>query len=179
MGYNEDQKALVILDPTDFGSWVSVILGSLTINWIINMIKESGIEELSVSLNGSRISHLLPCHQAVLSVGSEIAANQIMGLINLNEVVKTIRKEEINTFSSKIIHAQTKIILLGSNMHVMIQTLEEGEEPCLHHGLSIMNTYTKMMTGSKWAAVMVKNLTTALVSTTKGVELWLQIQYPK
>ena len=40
-GYGEDQVALVIADPTDFGSWVLVILGTLTINQIINVIKES------------------------------------------------------------------------------------------------------------------------------------------
>ena len=51
-GCNEDQVALVIPDPTDFGSRVLVTLDTLTINEIINMIKESEIDELSVSLNG-------------------------------------------------------------------------------------------------------------------------------
>ena len=40
-GYDEDQVALVIPDPTNFGSRVPVTLGTLTISWIINMIKES------------------------------------------------------------------------------------------------------------------------------------------
>ena len=73
-GYNKDQVALVIPDPTDFGSWVPVILGTLTINRIINMIKESEIEELSVSLSGLGISHLLACHWAELSIASETAS---------------------------------------------------------------------------------------------------------
>ena len=83
---------------------VPVTLGTLTINWIINMIKESKIDELSVSLNRSRISHLLASHWAELSVESEEAANWTMDLTNLNKAVKTTKKEEINTFSSKIIH---------------------------------------------------------------------------
>ena len=62
------------------------------------MIKESEIDELSASLNGSRISCLLACHQAGLSIGSEMAANQAMNLTNLNEIVKTIKKEEIDGF---------------------------------------------------------------------------------
>ena len=91
--YNEDQVALVIPDPTDFGSQVPTIIGTLTINQIINMIKESKIDKLSVSLNGSRISHLLACHQVGLSIGSGTAANQTMDLTDLNKVVKMTKKE--------------------------------------------------------------------------------------
>ena len=60
-------------------------------------------------------------------------------------------------------------MFLGSNVHVMMQTLEEGDGPCLPHGLDIMNTYTKMITGSKQVAVIVKNLTAALITIAKVV----------
>ena len=60
-GYYEAQVALVIPDSTGFGSQVPVTLGTPTINQIINVIKESEIDELSVSLNGSRIAQLLAC----------------------------------------------------------------------------------------------------------------------
>ena len=56
-GYNEDQVAVVIPDPTEIGSQVPVILGIPTINHIINMIRESERDELSISLNGLRISY--------------------------------------------------------------------------------------------------------------------------
>ena len=61
-GFDNNQVALVIPDPTDFGSQVPVILGTPTINRIINVIKESEIDEWSVSLDGLRICHLLACH---------------------------------------------------------------------------------------------------------------------
>ena len=96
--------ALVIPDPSDFGSQVLVILGTLTFNPIINVIKETEIDELSVSRNRLKICHLLTCHQAEVSIGNETAANQTMDPTNLNEAVKTIKKEEINAFSSRIIH---------------------------------------------------------------------------
>ena len=44
-----------------------------TINQIMNMIKDSEIDELSVSLNRLRISYLLACHQAKLSIKRETA----------------------------------------------------------------------------------------------------------
>ena len=100
-----------------------------------------------------------------------MAANQPLYLTNLNKAVKVRKKEEIDVFSSKIIHAQTRTIFLGSNMHMMMQTLEEGDGPCLPHGLSVMNTYTKMTTGSKRVAAMVKNLTTAPITITKSIKV--------
>ena len=72
-----------------------------------------------------------------------------MGLTDLGEVVKMIKKEEIDAFSSKIIHTQNKTIFLGSNAHVMTQTLEEEDGTCLPHGLSVMNTYTEITSRSK------------------------------
>ena len=104
-GYDDDQVALVIPYSTAFESKVPVTLGTLTINQIINMIKESEIDELSASLNGLRKSHLLACHQAEHSVRSEMPANQTIGLTDLDETVKAIKKEEIDAFWFKIIHA--------------------------------------------------------------------------
>ena len=80
---------------------------------------------------------------------SKEAANQTMDLTDLNEAVKTMWKEEIDAFLSKIIHAWTKIMFLGSNMHKMMQTSEKEGGSCLPQSLSVMDTYTKMTTGSK------------------------------
>ena len=75
---------------------------------------------------------------------------------NLNEVIKTTKREEMDAFSSKIIHDQVKTLLLGSNMHVMAQTLRGGDGPHLPQGLSVVNMYTKVTTGRKCIAVVVK-----------------------
>ena len=60
-GYDKDQVALVVSDSTIFGSQVLVTLGTSTINWIINVIKESEIDALSASLNGLRMAQFLAC----------------------------------------------------------------------------------------------------------------------
>ena len=41
-------------------------------------------------------------------------------------------------------------------MHVMTQSLKGGDGPHLSHGLSIVNMYTKVISGSKQVAVVVK-----------------------
>ena len=92
---------------------------------------------------------MLACHQAEISIRCEVAANQTVDLTNLNKAVKMTKREDIDAFSHKIIHSQTKTILLGSNMPVMTQTLKRGDGPCLPHGLSVINTYTEVTTRSK------------------------------
>ena len=148
-GYDEDHMALVEPNPTTIGSSVLVILCTPTINRIINVIKESKIDELSTSLNRSRIAQLLACCQAELSIKSDSTALPKVDTTKLNEAVKTTKREEIDVYSSKIIHGQMKTLLLESNMHVMTQTLRGGNGTHLPHRLSVVTTYTKVTTGSK------------------------------
>ena len=121
----------------------------MTINQIINVIKESKIDELSISLNGLRISHLPAYHHVESSVRSETAADCTMDLTDLSEAIRTNEREEINVFSSKIIQAQTKTMFLGNGIYVMMQALGREDGSHLHHMLGVMNTYTEMATGSK------------------------------
>ena len=90
---------------------------------------------------------------------------------DLNEAVKLTKRKEIDDFSSKIICSQIKTMLLGNNIHVMVQTLKGGDGPHLPHGLSIMKTYTKLTTGKKQVAVVVKNLTATPITLTKDVKV--------
>ena len=90
---------------------------------------------------------------------------------HLNEAVKTTKWEEIEVFSSKIVHGHTKTVLLGNNMHVMTQAPEKGEEPCLPHSLSMANTYTEMATGSRHITIVIKNQTAALIIIGKGIKV--------
>ena len=129
--YIKDQVAQVVPDSTGFGSQVPVTLGTPTINQIINVIKESEIGELSVSLSGSRIAWLLVCWQAELLIKKEATMHETVDLTDLKEVVNVTKKEEIDAFSSKFTHSQIKTMLLGNNMHVMTQSLGVGDGPHL------------------------------------------------
>ena len=68
---------------------------------------------------------------------------------NLNKAVKMAKMEEIDTFSPQIIHSQTKTMLLGKNMYVMMQTLKGVmDTACLMAWVSWM-AYTEVITGSR------------------------------
>ena len=174
-GYDEDEVALFVPDSTIFGSQVLVTLGTPTINGIINVIKESEINELSTSLNGSRMAQLLACRWAELSIKEEATTQQTVEQTNLKEIVKMTKREEVDTFSSKVIHSQMKTMLLRNNMNVMTQALKGGDGPYLPHGLSVVNTYTQVISGSKWVAVVVKNLMAIPVTITKGIKIALVV----
>ena len=170
-GYNKDQVALIILDLTTFGLRVLIILGTPTIKQIMNIIKESEIDELSISLNGLMISCLLAGHWVEFSLKNNTTDSPIPDLTDLNEAVKTTKWEAIEAFLSKIVHGHTKTVLLGKNMYVMTKTPEKGKEPCLPHGVSVANTYTKMTTGNRHVAVVIKNQTAAPITIGKGIKV--------
>ena len=90
-GYDKDQVVVVIPDLTTFGLRVPITLGTPTINQIMNVIKESEIDELSILLNGSRISPLLAGHQVELSLMNDTTSSQIPVPNYLNEAVKTMK----------------------------------------------------------------------------------------
>ena len=79
----------------------------------------------------------------------ETVTNQTVDLTYFNEADKMTKSEEVDAFSSKIIHSQTKTLLLGNNMHVMNQFLKGGDGSHLPHIFSVVNTYTKVISGSK------------------------------
>ena len=93
------------------------------------MIKESETDKLLFSLNGLRIAKLLACWQAGLLIQRDTVTNQTVKMADLNEVVKTTKKEEVDAFSFKIVHGQMKTLLLRNNLHVMTQFLKGGNGP--------------------------------------------------
>ena len=61
-----------------------------------------------------------------------------------------------------------KTLLQGNNMHVMTQSLKG---PHLPHGLSVVNIYTKVISGRKQVEVWVKNLMAAPITMAKGIKV--------
>ena len=56
-------------------------------------------------------------------------------------------------------------------MHELTQSLKGGDWPHLPPGLSVVNTYTKVICGSKQVAEVVKNLMATLITITKGIKV--------
>ena len=82
-----------------------------------------------------------------------------------------MKQEEIEAFSSQIVHGHTKTVLWGNGMYVMTQAPEKVEEPWLPYGLCMANTYTEMTTGSKCVAIVIKNQIPMQITIGKGVKI--------
>ena len=113
------------------------------------MMKESEINDLLASLNGLRMAWLLECWLADILIEGEATMHETGDAADLKEAVKMTKKEEIDPFLSKIIHGQMKTMLHGNNTYVMTQALKRGDGPHLPHGLSVVNTYIKVISRSK------------------------------
>ena len=82
-----------------------------------------------------------------------------------------MKSEEKEAFSSQIVHGHTKTVLQGNGMYLVTQAPEKGEEPCLPHGLCVVNIYTEMTTGSKCVAIVIENQMAALITISKGLKI--------
>ena len=56
-------------------------------------------------MNGLTIVCLLACWHAVVLISGETILQQSVDQTNLNETVKMVKGEEVDAFSSKVIHA--------------------------------------------------------------------------
>ena len=106
-GYDEDQRALVIPDMSKFVIWVQVILGTPTISWVVNVMKEKEIDALATPWVNAWVAYLLAVRQATATI-EDFALGEQSDPNDYDEIVTTKETETINTFSSWVIHAKTK-----------------------------------------------------------------------
>ena len=62
-------------------------------------------------------------------------------------------------------------MLLRNNKNVMTPIMKGGDGPYLPHSLSVVNMYTKVISGSKQVVVVVKNLMAIPITIAKGVKV--------
>ena len=156
-GYDEDQIAIVMDDP-GMSEW-PVILGTPTIYWVMEVIKESEISKLAVPWASSRGSWLMRDVQARLSqVVVNDVANKPISPLNVDEVVKVASKCIVPPFGHKAIHGKVNPVLHGYKMNMMTHGLEK-RLPSLPLGIDVQTVYTTLADGSNRVTVVLRNNT--------------------
>ena len=157
-GYNEDQIALVIPDFSNFATRVPIILGTPTIGWVINVMKEAEMDALAMPWANARALHLLAVwRMTAMEVGN--GQEEGYDTDNDNPLMYTQKAETLEPFSFHIIPIRTVKAYSGVCINVMVHALSTKDGTLLP-GLTVQNTYAEMRKGSKKAVILVWNNTT-------------------
>ena len=168
-GYDEDQVALVMDDPEMFEC--PVILGTSTLYWVMEVIKESKISKLAVPWSSSRISWLMRDVMARLGqVVVNDVANKPMAPLDVDEVVRVASKCTVPPFGHKVIHGKVNLVLHGCRLNVMTHGLEK-RSPSLPLGIDVQTAYATLANGSHRVPVVLRNNTQDWLKIKKGMPI--------
>ena len=171
-GYDEDQIAIVMDDP-GMTEW-PVILGTPTLYWVMEVIKESEISKLAVPWASSRVSWLM--RDVVAKLGQVVVkdiANKLIMPLHVDEVVRVGSKCMVPPFGHKAIHGKVNLILHGYKMNVMTHGLEK-QSPSLPLGIDMQMVYATLADGSNRITVVLRNNTRDWLEIKKGVPIaWM------
>ena len=168
-GYDEDQIAIVMDDP-GMMKW-PVILGTPTLDQVMEVIKESEISKLAVPWASSRVSWLMRDVLAKLGqvVVNDIANKPIVPL-HVDEVIRVASKCTVPPFGHKAIHGKVNLVLHGYKMNVMTHGLEKWS-PSLPLGIDVQMVYATLADGSNRVMVVLRNNTQDWLEIKKGVPI--------
>ena len=168
-GYTEDQVALVMDDPGM--TECPVILGTSTLYWVMEVIKESEISKLAVPWSSSRISWLMQDVAARLGqVVMNDVANKPIAPLGMDEVVRVASKCTVPPFSHKVIHGKVNLVLCGCRLNLMTHGLEK-RSPSLPLGIDVQTAYSTLANGSNRVPVVLRNNTQDWLEVKKGVPI--------
>ena len=131
-GYDEDVIFLIVKDKSEFSRHMPLVIGMCTLGRMVNVIKESELDQLLTSWAMMWASHLLCWHRtAALEAGDVRSAPADEGatasVASLDqEIDKPVFMKEslkLGPFQTQIIECKTKP-LLGESAHVMIMPLK-------------------------------------------------------
>ena len=168
-GYDEDQIAIVMDNP-GMTEW-PVILGTPTLYWVMEVIKESEISKLAVPWASSRVSWLM--RDVLAKLGQVVVndiANKPIAPLHVDEVVRVASKCTVPPFGHKAIHGKFNLILHGYKMNVMTHWLEKWS-PSLPLGIDVQTVYATLADGSNRITVVLRNNTWDWLEIKKGVPI--------
>ena len=183
-GYDEDVVFLVVPDKSEFSRHVPLVIGTCTLGRIVNVIKESELDQLSTPWAMTWVPRLL-CHHGTAAPEARDEASPpvdegaTMSVASLDQEIDepVFMKESLRLgpFQTQIIECKTKP-LLGESAHVMITHLRaceaqpDGVQP-LPLGLHILHTYTQLKMSSSKVSVVVRNMSDSPIFLKKGVRV--------
>ena len=174
-GYDEDQVAFVVDDPTTtFGIRVPIVLGTPTINRVIAIMKESDLHNAPHEWQACRVSHDAAqgfmMRRVSLNPGERFPTNTGEDPIDLDETVRLTAKCIVPGFQTVVVHGRTEETMITGEqcLHVLTQAPYPDDRARLPNGIYITRTYTDLEPGSRRVAMVVRNMTSRPIHLAKG-----------
>ena len=151
--YDEHHILFVLDDPSTFSARIPVILGTPTINRVIQTMKETERHNTPVEWQMARVTYEwaqgFQFRQASLGERLKFPTNTAEDPLDLDEKVLLTDKCTIPGFQSVITHGRTqRTMMMGNQLNVMTQAPYPEDKADLPNGLYVMRMYTKLKDGS-------------------------------
>ena len=173
--YDEHQVLFILDDPSTFSTRIPVILGTPTINRVIQTMKETEMHNAPVEWQMARVAYEwaqgFQFRQASLGERLKFLTNTAEDPLDLDEKVLLTDKCTIPGFQSIVAHGRTqRMMMMGNCLNVMTQAPYPEDKADLPNGLYIMRTYMKLKDGSWNVSLLLRNLTAWPIYLARG---WL------
>ena len=180
--YDKDVLFLVVPDESEFLRCVPLVLGTCTLCRIINMIRESKIDRLSVLWATTQMSHLLSRHQTTnLGEGAVGGAEEAQTLSaestdkGIDEPILVKEHVKLGPFQTQILECKVKP-LLGETTLMMVYPIRVGETQLtgthpLYPGLHVLHMLMRLKMGSSKVSVVVHNMSDSPIYLKKGMRI--------
>ena len=161
--YDKQQVAFILDNPSKFFVRIAVILGTPTINRVIQTMKESDMHDDPTEWQAARVAHEwmqgFQFRWTSLSERLNYLTNTALDLTDLDEKVLLTNKCIVPGFQSFVVHGQTQnTMMMGHHLNIMTQAPYPDDKANLPNGLYVMRTYTELKDGSHSVAVVLWNL---------------------
>ena len=163
--YDEDQVALIIEDPTLFSKQCPVVLGTPTIFWAVQAMKESEMNHVELAWQhakaGYEYTHFL------INLDDYLEGENHS--VELNEKLLLRKKQVLLLFSNTMVHCKTQATQMhGYKLHVMTHAPYPEDKSSLPNGVYVLKTYTELKDGSRNVSVVLRNLTSKTIHLAPG-----------
>ena len=162
--YDEQQVVFVLDDPSGFSTRIPVILGTPTINRVVQTMKEMEMHSTPTEWQTARVTYEwvqgFQFRQASLGERLRFPTNKAEDPLDLDEKVLLADKCTIPGFQSVVAHGCTqRTMMMGHWLNIMMQAPYSDDRANLPNGLCIMRMYTELKDGSRSVSIVLQNLT--------------------
>ena len=162
--YDEQQVVFILDDPSGFSARIPVILGTPTINRVMQTMKEMEMHSTPTEWQTVRVAYEwvqgFQFRRASLGERLKFPTNTAEDPLDLDKKVLLADRCMILGFQSVIAHGHTqKTMMMGHRLNVMTQAPYSDDKADLPNGLYVMRTYTELKDGSWSVSIVLRNLT--------------------